>query len=186
MVEMQRQLALEDEQTAKDLDDEPERGRSRAWSNAPVFRNARRAASEESVRSAASDSSVSLHFGIPRRRSDDIPRSRRPSSPTAPVIRGRPLHRPLGSHPPVSLARQNENYVRSRTGSSGANGRSPLARKSFTHLAEELSSAGDASSLRRRHSVGGEGRRGRRSISVDAHGRRRLSKPRPAKRAESK
>jgi hypothetical protein len=53
-------------------------------------------------------------------------------------------------------------------------------------LADELSSAGDAASLRRRHSVAGEGRRGRRSISVDAHGRRRLSKQRPERRAESK
>lgn len=184
LIEMQRQLALED-QTATEEAIEESKGR-RAWSNAPVFRNRRRAASEESIRSTASDSSVSLHFGIPPRRCDDSSPLRRSPSPSEPVMRGRPLHRPLGSHPPVALAQHNENHVRQRAGSS-VKGRSPLARKSFTRLADELSSAGDAASLRRRHSVAGEGRRGRRSISVDAHGRRRLSKQRPTrKRAESR
>lgn len=178
LIDMQRELALEDEdeRARKAKQDEPVRGR--AWSNAPVFRRGRRAASEESTRSTDSDSTVSLHFGVPRRRSEDVTTSARHSPPPAPLTRGRPLHRPLGNHPPLSLARQRDNLARPRT-SSSLNGRSPLARKSFTRLADELSSVGDAASLRRRHSVAGEGRRGRRSVSVDAHGRRRLSKPRP-------
>lgn len=129
-----------------------------------------------SAQSAASDSSVSLHFGVPRR-------SFEPDQP-AQV----PSYTPTRAHEDMttmsSLALPVPTY---QPGSSAVRDRSPLARKSFTHLAP-TSPDGERREVEvevrvpRRASTTREeerrGRRGRRSISVDGRGRRRLSKQR--------
>jgi chitin synthase len=137
-----------------------------------------------SVHSAGSDSSVSLHFGI-------SPRTREPSPPTQPrsyvptratedVAVNTHLTLPTPTYQPGSSA------VR--------NGRSPLARKSFTRLAPtsptseqreielEVRVPRRASGARESGEEERRGRRGRRSISVDGQGRRRLSKQRKGSR----
>jgi len=138
----------------------------------------RRAASVQSV---GSESSVSLHFGVPRRSLEPDPPAQVPSYTPS---RGQddaatmmPLTLPIPTYQPGSSA------VR--------NGRSPLARKSFTHLAP-TSPTGERREVEvevrvpRRASTtedeGRRGRRGRRSISVDGQGRRRLSKQRHGSR----
>ena len=131
----------------------------------------------ESAQSIASDSSVWLHFGVPRRSWEpEVPTQVNSYTPT----RGHddatittPLSLPVPTYQPGSSA------VR--------NGRSPLARKSFTHLAP-TSPTGKRREVqvevrvpRRASTTEDEerrGRRGRRSISVDRQGRRRLSKQR--------
>lgn len=131
----------------------------------------------ESVQSGISDSSVSLHFDIPNRNLEPGPTNQvRSYTPTraqddAPLIPSLAL--------PVPTYRPGSSAVR--------NGRSPLARKSYTHLAP-TSPAGERREVEvevrvpRRASVAKpedrRGRRGRRSISVDGQGRRRLSKQR--------
>lgn len=129
----------------------------------------------ESVQSVVSDSSVSLHFDIPNRTLEsEIPTQVRSYTPTRAQDDVIPsLTLPVPTYQPGSSA------VR--------NGRSPLARKSFTHLAP-TSPTGERRDVEvevrvpRRASIqeGEErrGRRGRRSISVDGQGRRRLSKRR--------
>lgn len=131
----------------------------------------------ESVRSVGSDSSVSLHFDIPSRNLETEPPNQVPSyTPTR-------AHEDANATP--SLALPVPTY---QPGSSAIrNGRSPLARKSFTHLAP-TSPTGERREVEvevrvpRRASIPEEedrrGRRGRRSISVDGQGRRRLSKQR--------
>ena len=133
-----------------------------------------------SVHSAGSGSSVSLHFNIP-------PRTREPS-PQAQPRSYIPTRASDDTPTNVHLALPTPTY---QPGSSVVrNGRSPLARKSFTRLAptsptseqreielevrvpRRVSGAGESGEEERR------GRRGRRSISVDVQGRRRLSKQR--------
>lgn len=131
-----------------------------------------------SVHSSDSDSSVSLHFGIP-------PRNREPSpiaQPRAYVPTRQSDDTPRNHH----LALPTPVY---QPGSSAIrNGRSPLARKSFTHLAP-TSPTGEQREIevevrvpRRASTVEEEeerrGRRARRSITVDGQGRRRLCKQR--------
>jgi chitin synthase len=136
--------------------------------------NQRAAASTQSV---GSDSSVSLHFGIPSRTLEhEVPPQARSYTPTRRLedaTETSNLALPVPTYQPGSSA------VR--------NGRSPLARKSFTHLAP-TSPTGERREVQvevrvpRRASgpeeEDGRGRRGRRSISVDGQGRRRLSKQR--------
>jgi chitin synthase len=131
----------------------------------------------ESVHSAGSDSSVSLHFGVLRRPFEPEPpalvRAYTPTRAQDDVPMTQSLALPIPTYQPGSSA------VR--------NGRSPLARKSFTHLAP-TSPTGERREVEvevrvpRRGSVPEDedrrGRRGRRSISVDGQGRRRLSKQR--------
>jgi chitin synthase len=132
----------------------------------------------ESVQSVGSDSSVSLHFGIP---------SRALEPEAAPQVRSyTPTRDPEDATERSTLALPVPTY---QPGSSAVrNGRSPLARKSFTHLAP-TSPTGERREVqvevrvpRRASAVLEEedrrGRRGRRSISVDGQGRRRLSKQR--------
>jgi chitin synthase len=124
--------------------------------------------SAESVRSIGSASSVSLHFTIP---------SRRPSVEIRPPSAAQQMAQPSQT---VNTA------LLSTPAPTQKAGTSPLARKSFTRLATDEASSDAASRVSRRHSVaGGEERRGRRSVSVDRHGRRRLSKARPTKRSAS-
>lgn len=130
-------------------------------------------------RSVSSSSSVSMHFAIPSRERNSTPPPPQPRSytPTQPHDNDPPhlLMPPRTYHPGSSAKRT---------------GRSPLARKSFTRLAT-TSPEGDVVELevetrvprgasRERDGDGDEGewrgRRRRRSFSVDAQGRRRLSK----------
>jgi chitin synthase len=134
--------------------------------------------SVESVRSMASDGSVSLHFDVPLRQ---------PVTSTT-VFSAVPA--PLTSHPPMHTT--NTALLQERTQAHGnmytAGTSSPLARKSFTRVATDDASSAAAESVGRvgrRHSSAGEERRGRRSISVGPDGRRRLSKTRVGGRANS-
>ena len=127
-----------------------------------------------SVQSAATDSSVSLHFGIPRRSFEpEVPAQVLSYTPTR-------AHEDMTTMP--SLALPVPTY---QPGSSAVRHRSPLARKSFTHLAP-TSPTGERREVevevrvpRRASTTENEERRGRRwrrSISVNGQGRRRLSK----------
>ena len=132
----------------------------------------RRRPSAESARSSGSDSSVSLHFGFPSQHQTQLgntaaraesPRSTSPKRETSAAL----LAIPAPTHVQPGTA-----------------GTSPLARKSFTRLAtDDAASAADQTEsdrVARRHSTTGAQQRGRRSISVDRRGRRRLSKRRAA------
>ena len=130
-----------------------------------------------SVHSVGSDSSVSLHFGVPRRSLEP--------DPPAQVHSYVPTRAQEDAATRSSLALPVPTY---QPGSSAVrNGRSPLARKSFTRLAP-TSPTGSRREVEvevrvpRRASTAEDeerrGRRGRRSISVDGQGRRRLSKQR--------
>jgi hypothetical protein len=132
---------------------------------------------DASIKSVGSDSSLSLHFGIP---------SRTLESEAPPQVRSYTPTRNLEDATQMSaLALPVPTY---QPGSSAVrNGRSPLARKSFTHLAptsptSECREVQVEVRVPRRASGPEEedrrGRRGRRSISVDGQGRRRLSKQR--------
>lgn len=123
----------------------------------------------------SSSSSVSLHFALPplNNREPSPPHQPRAYTPTrAPEDSQLALPRPA-YHPGSSAVR---------------NGRSPLARKSFTRLAT-MSPTGEVEVEvrvpRRIDEEGGESRAGRarrRSVSVDERGRRRLSKQRRGSR----
>ena len=167
-----------------------------AFSNGPIANKSPRS---ESLRSYESDSSVSLHFDVPPRgRTMDFTGpgatySSRISSSGHPHRAGLQRERSKSPRrltpitlPPVALLPPDRTQRDpSRTG------RSPLARRSFTLLATDFAPttgddiAGPSDRLPRRHSVAGDGPRGRRSISVDRSGRRRLSKQRPSKRSAS-
>lgn len=137
----------------------------------------------ERSRSASSDSSVSMHFGNPAR----TPRhASPPPQPRAYTPTRAPEDAPTSSSP-ARLALPTPVY---RPGSSAVrNGRSPLARKSFTRFAM-TSPTGEQTEIEvrvpRRASEAEEeerrGRRGRRSVSVGGRGRRRLSKQRKESR----
>lgn len=149
-----------------------------------------------STRSFDSGSSVSLHFNVPSGRlTMDLstpgatgsavtrPPTRQPEQDEG--ERGRQSVRVLPERPrPIHLPTNRRSELSTQ-------GRSPLARRSFTRVAADYASSidGYASSsdrVSRRHSIAGGGRRGRRSISVDRHGRRRLSKThRPGRRSAS-
>lgn len=137
-----------------------------------------------SVHSAGSGSSVSLHFNIP-------PRTRESSPQTHPCSYI-PSRAPDDAPVDISLTLPTPTY---QPGSSAVrNGRSPLARKSFTRLAPtsptseqreielEVRVPRRASGARESGEEERRGRRGRRSISVDGQGRRRLSKQRKGSR----
>lgn len=147
----------------------------------------------ESIRSSRSDSSVSLHFNVP-------PRGR-----SAQVIRAEPQHHGQTVTAPQQLSAERSGYLSNPTTCGPSPGgqptlpsrrrprrtdRSPLARKSFTHLAADSTNtpAGDGPEssgrvVRRRSTAGAE--RSYRSISVDRDGRRRLRKWRPGSRVAS-
>lgn len=182
MAEVQHQFVLGDQAVAEEATENASCGRVRH--NAPASRSGSRAASEESVRSTNSGFGASLHFGIRRRRSDEFLSSRRSFSSTTTIMRGRARHRPLDIHSSVDLARHNDIYLR-HLASWSVNGRISPTCKICTRLADHLSSTNIAASLRRRRSMADNGTRGRGSISGTAHGRRRLSKHRPQKRAKS-
>ena len=152
----------------------------------------------ESVRSFESGSSVSLHFSVPPRPPTSLvspepssqPRGR-PSNPSESLPTQPAQHQHVGSsgdsYPtsPDPTHQRPGRYPFYTPPSQTRTGRSPLARKSFTRLATDDATAENVDSpsdrLSRRHSVAaGERRRGRRSISVDANGRRRLTKQRRA------
>ncbi|KAK6435972.1 hypothetical protein LTR95_007843 [Oleoguttula sp. CCFEE 5521] len=142
---------------------------------------------DHSSESLASNDSVPMHFGVPGRLPSSAPRTYSPT-PQA--------NANTGLHPPPPAA-----YI---LGSSTLhNGRSPLARKSFTRLATlspdlgggdvevelevRVPSRGEMHRDRDGYGSSGEergrrverrGRRGGRSVSVDGEGRRRLSKVR--------
>ena len=169
-----------------------------AFSNGPVPTHNRYA---ESVQSFESDSSVSLHFDVPARRPTmDFSGPGATSAP--PPVRQSSRHiqqdhphpAPLESNPamptmPRRAYHPPNRYTSRPESSSSATGKSPLARKSFTRLASDYaaSTGGDTAEtgMSRRHSVAGDGRRGRRSVSIDSRGRRRLSKQRPGQRSAS-
>ena len=170
-----------------------------AFSNGPL---PRKSDYEESVRSSDSDSTVSLHFGVPLRPSrieNNGSTSNGPSVPAPAQQRGRqfaPRHH--AAEPAINLPsqpsaayRSNDRYLQPPQTSSSRTGRSPLARKSFTRLVTDDTSPTGGENIElservpRRHSVAGDGRRGRRSVSTDRHGRRRLSKQRPGSRSAS-
>lgn len=127
--------------------------------------------------SIASESSVSLHFGVPKRSFEPEPPAQVPSYTPTKAQDDVPMMPPLSL--PTPTYQPGSSAVRK--------GRSPLARKSFTHLAP-TSPTGERREVevevrvpRRASTTEDEdrrGRRGRRSISVDGQGRRRLSKQR--------
>ena len=138
----------------------------------------------ESVHSTGSDSSVSLHFGICPWTRESSP----PAQPRSYIPTRAPDDAPTNAH----LTLPTPTY---QPGSSAVrNGRSPLARKSFTRLAPTSPTSEQREielevRVPRRASAAGvdaeeerRGRRGRRSISVDGQGRRRLSKQRKGSR----
>ena len=149
----------------------------------------------ESIRSFESGSSVSLHFSVPSRppieftspggTSQPRGRSSRPSD--APAAQHQHT-RSAESHlaPPDPTHQRIGRFTHHTQLSLTRTGRSPLARKSFTRLATDdansrtVGNVDSSNRLSRRHSIAGERRRGRRSISVDVHGRRRLSEQRRA------
>ena len=152
-----------------------------------------------SVRTSSSDSSVSMHFGSGARRgrrrrssTDTAPPGSHPPSPEHSPTRSREI--PSGSRllSPTRPRSSSLTALKSRGTSAATTTCSPLARKSFTRLAADVQSEVGPSGMGRRHSVAGHGmeRRGRRSVSVDAQGRRRLSKQGKGggkgKRAESR
>lgn len=122
--------------------------------------------SADSARSSGSESSVSLHFNLPRQP---------PEAHTAPNTTTATTPSPLTSHPPTAqtLSIPTPSFTNQAPIAS-----SPLARKSFTYLATDDAMSDNTSLLPRRHSVADAERRGRRSVSVDRYGRRRLSKRR--------
>ena len=165
-----------------------------AFSNGPI---AAKTEYSNSVRSFESDSSVPLHFDVPvRGRTMDF------GGPGATA--SQPVRQPVGqTHaasqrerheqtPPVLTIPVTAYHPTNRAmGSSNRTGRSPLARRSFTRVAADYtgSTGGELvetpDRVPRRHSVAGDGRRGRRSVSIDRHGRRRLSKQRTQGRSAS-
>jgi len=147
--------------------------------------------SSESVRSADSDASVPLHFSIAPlggahqgRLHQEPPAVHEPSRPAEEIEAQQRLAVPPMAYQPSDRLTPGTSAIR--------NGRSPLARKSFTHLATD-SPTGEQKEVEvevrvPRRASGEEerrGRRGRRSISVDDRGRRRLSKQRPGSREPS-
>ncbi|KAK3708045.1 hypothetical protein LTR37_011738 [Vermiconidia calcicola] len=171
-----------------------------AFSNAPLHSKNEYAGS---MRSLESESSISLHFNVPTRRPNmDFSG---PGATASPPVRP-PVHssaayigvQPSNNHPnpslptaPSAVHRSNDRYLQPPQSSSSRTGPSPLARKSFTRLATDDtgSAAGEKIELSdrvpRRHSIAGGERRGRRSVSIDRQGRRRLSKQRPPARSSS-
>lgn len=136
--------------------------------------------------SSDSGSSVSLHFNIPPR-----PPSRdlNPPISTTTVTAVQSMHQSQGGQEnrgrqPVRAVSERIRPIQLPPRRSGLStqGRSPLGRKSFTRLAADYAVSSDAGlsstadRLSRRHSVGYEGCRSRRSVSADRYGRRRLSK----------
>ena len=129
----------------------------------------------ESDQTLGSEESIPLHFSIPPRNSEpEPPLQPRAYTPTR-VPDDTPTLSSIGL--PVPTYQPGSSAIRK--------GRSPLARKSFTHLAP-TSPTGEPREVEvevrvpRRPSLPEEaerrGRRRRRSISVDVQGRRRLSK----------
>ncbi|KAK3699264.1 hypothetical protein LTR37_016507 [Vermiconidia calcicola] len=171
-----------------------------AFSNAPLHAKNEYAGS---VWSLGSDSSISLHFDVPTRRPnmDFSGPGATASPPVRPPVQSSAAYigmQPSNDHPnpplptaPSAVHRSSDRYLQPPLSSSNRTGPSPLARKSFTRLATDdtSSAAGENIELSdrvpRRHSVAGGERRGRRSVSIDRHGRRRLSKQRPPARSSS-
>ena len=146
--------------------------------------------------SSDSGSSVSMHFNVSSRQPSVSPnRSTTAETPTAmqPARNTEQAEGERGRAPSRAMhQRPRPIHVPPRQRDQSTHGRSPLARRSFTRLATDYATSNDGRSsqasehVARRHSVDGEGRRGRRSISVDRNGRRRLSKTRrPGRRAAS-
>lgn len=148
-----------------------------------------------SRRSSDSGSSVSLHFNVPSRHSS----TDRNRSITVGLAKAGQTGLQLGQadgergRTPIRTLpdRPRPLQVPSSHRGTSTHGKSPLARKSFTRLATDYAGSRDAatasaSGVSRRHSIAGEGWRGRRSVSVDRNGRRRLSKTRrPGRRSVS-
>lgn len=113
--------------------------------------------------SVSSDDSIPLHFYVPRRRNVSHPAAVPPPSAT---------DTSAGQSHQDSRRRSWSHYQRK--------GRSPLARKSFTHLAADQKTEVEVEIKdRRRLSDEPRGRARRRpGVSVDSRGRRRLSKQR--------
>ena len=177
------------------------------YSNGPFEPLVAKSPYAESVHSAASDSSVSLPFGISDR---DRPRSRdgferiattSPGIPAGNSSNGLNLNPPQLTYQPSRRTSSNQSAsllsppipTYHPGNSANRTGRSPLARKSFTRTATDLEvAAGRPEHIElevrvpRRASAEVElrGRRGR--TSLDEQGRRRLSKPRPGSRSSSK
>lgn len=148
-------------------------------------------ASSESVHSVDSDESVALHFNIaplngarPYQGQHEQPAVHEPSRAMEETDARQTLAVPPVAYQPSDRLAPGSSAIR--------NGRSPLARKSFTYLATE-SPSGEQKEVEvevrvPRRASGEEERRGRRSwrsISVDDKGRRRLSKQRPGSRDPS-
>ncbi|KAK5175496.1 uncharacterized protein LTR77_000635 [Saxophila tyrrhenica] len=137
--------------------------------------------SVDSADSVDSDDSIPLHFEIPRRGRTPEPRSTTSSSQLHPQAPQSNHPGPLSAYPPSPTLHPHSAGFTA--------GPSPLARKSFTWIAADDARHGGSVNRQqstrtpRRHSVAEIERRGRRSVSVDRHARRRLSKVR--KRAGS-
>ena len=155
-----------------------------------------------SVRSFDSDSSVSLHFSVPHRPTNIGTRGLDTTSPSTAYAPSRQTSQPESNHSahrpnltvpsmPSVAHRSTARHSQLPQSSLNRTGKSPLARKSFTHLATDYAGSASGEDIElserapRRHSVADDERRGRRSISIDRHGRRRLSKQRPEARAAS-
>lgn len=162
-----------------------ERSDPPAFSNGPIQHHHTYASSTRS--SDSGGSSISLHFDVPTRRPTmDFtgPGATATATARAPLRQYEQDERERGRQPTIAAPRPAHLAPPTRREPS-AQGTSPLARRSFVRLAADYASstAGSQSDrMSRRHSIGNEGRRGRRSISVDGNGRRRLSKTRPPNR----
>ncbi|KAF2168307.1 glycosyltransferase family 2 protein [Zasmidium cellare ATCC 36951] len=166
-----------------------------AFSNGPLLPASRtRDSSVSSLRSAESDSSVDMHFGVPSCAPVTVagPSQPSPSAPQsrpavrAPTRHTEPRERPSTLSAPEAAYRPTGRFSNGDQSSALRTARSPLARKSYTRLATDdaPSTAGTSTEVEvrvptRTSETDDEqprGRRRRTSTSVGPDGRRRLSK----------
>lgn len=166
-----------------------------AFSNGTLLPASRtRDSSVSSLRSAESDSSVGMHFGVPSRAPVTMAGASQPppSAPQnqpavrAPTRQTEPRERPSTLSAPEAAYRPTGRFSNGDQSSALRTARSPLARKSYTRLATDdaPSTAGTSTEVEVRVPTRASetddeqprGRRRRTSTSVGPDGRRRLSK----------
>ena len=165
-----------------------------AFSNGPLPKMG----SAVSINSAASESSVPLHFGIPHRvPTQPATGAQEPAAGTPPPEIRVPIRGPLSSHPPTGFGNTlaPPGAVHRPGDSSNRTGKSPLARKSFTRFAspppadEQMPlNAAEVIELERVSAARASLEAERRGRERERHGRRRpgkLSKQRPGSRSGS-
>lgn len=186
---------------------EPERNRMiPAFSNGPLPPESRtRDSSVSSLRSADSDSSVEMHFGVPPRPLIDSARGAQRSAPSAqrrpnvraPTRQAEQHQRSTSANgftAPEAAYRPTGRFSHGDQSSAIRTARSPLARKSYTRLATDdaPSTAGTSTEVEvrvptRASETDDEQPRGRRRrTSVGPDGRRKLSKQPRGSRSSSR